>query len=185
MAADLQWDAVRESFDPDLMGSLPDGCVPHTSAEDWQGLLDLVIARGWRFEYSVGDTVVPLPAAAAVLSRAVDSECPALRVWPYADMLMIFRFYAAEEIDFDLDLREIQGQERLDDFCEFLRTVGRHLGKPVLMGDESGRAAEHPVLGYFVETDRVTIVEQVEEYRSAQAASGTRQPDADTAGDVL
>ncbi|WP_433120274.1 hypothetical protein [Micromonospora sp. CA-246542] len=40
-------------------------------------------------------------------------------------MLIIFWFGAAEEIDFDLDLREIQAQERLDEFCEFLRAVGR------------------------------------------------------------
>jgi hypothetical protein len=32
---------------------------------------------------------------------------------------MIFRFCAAEEIDFDVDLGEIQGQERLDEFCGF------------------------------------------------------------------
>jgi hypothetical protein len=78
------------------MGSLPDACIPDTSVEDWQGLLDLVIARGWRFEYSEGDTVLPLPTAAAVLARAPDSECPALRVWPSAHMLMIFRVYAIE-----------------------------------------------------------------------------------------
>jgi hypothetical protein len=47
----LIWDDVRELFDPDLMGSLPDACVPHTSVADWQALLDLV-ARGWGFEYS-------------------------------------------------------------------------------------------------------------------------------------
>lgn len=159
MATDLLWDDVRELFDPDLMGPLPDVCVPRTSVQDWQDLLDLVLARGWRFEYSEGDRVVPLPTAAAVLARAPDSECPALRVWPYAGMLMIFRFWAAQEVDFDVDLREIQGQERLDQFCSFLRAVGRHLGKPVLMGDESGRPAEHPVLGFSIETDRVEVID--------------------------
>jgi hypothetical protein len=29
-------------------------------------------------------------------------------------MLMIFRMYQTESIDFDVDLRELQGQERLD-----------------------------------------------------------------------
>ena len=157
VASDLLWDDVREFFNPERMGSLPDICVPHTSVQDWQNLLDLIVTRGWRFEYSEGDTVMPLPAAAAILARAPGSKCPALRVWPSADMLMIFRFLAAEEIDFDVDLREIQGQERLDEFCRFLRSVGRQLGKPVLMGDESGRPAEDPVLGFFVETDRVAI----------------------------
>ena len=159
VAADLLWDDVRELFDPDLMGSLPDVCVPRTSVEDWQDLLDLVVASGWRFEYSEGETVLPLPTAAAVLARAPGSQCPALRVWPYSDMLMIFRFFAAEEIDFDIDLREIQGQERLDQLCAFLRSVGRHLGKPVLMGGEGGNPAKHPVLGFAIETGRVAVVD--------------------------
>lgn len=159
VAADLLWDDVRELFDPDLMGSLPDVCVPHTSVQDWQDLLDLVVARGWRFEYSEGDTVVPLPTAAAVRARASGSECTALRVWPYTNMLMIFRFFAAEEIDFDLDLREIQGQQRLDQFCAFVRAVGQYLGKPVLMGAEGGNPAEHPVLKFDIETDRVAVVD--------------------------
>ncbi|GIE98538.1 GNAT family N-acetyltransferase [Paractinoplanes rishiriensis] len=40
---------------------------------------------------------MPLPAAAVILARTPDSECPALRVWPFVDMLMIFRFSAADE----------------------------------------------------------------------------------------
>jgi hypothetical protein len=159
VAAELRWDDVRELFDPHLMGSLPDACVPDTSVADWQALLDLVVARGWRFEYSQGATVLPLPDAASILARDSDSEYPALRVWPATSMLMIFRFSSAEEIDFDLDLREIQGQERLDEFCGFLRAVGQHLGKPVLMDGEMGDPAEHPVLGYFTETNSVVIID--------------------------
>jgi hypothetical protein len=46
-----------------------------------------------------------------VLSRAADDGCPELRVWPAADVLAIFRFRADDEVDFDVDLRELQGQE--------------------------------------------------------------------------
>lgn len=110
--ADLLWDDVRWFFDPEMMGRLPDVTVPGASVDDWQAVLDLVAARGWAFHYSEGEEELPLPRAAAVLSRPADAECPELRVWPSADVLAIFRFYAAEEIDFDVDLREIQGQER-------------------------------------------------------------------------
>jgi hypothetical protein len=37
------------------------------------------------------------------------------------------------EIVGDVSLHEIQGQEALDTFCSFLRTLGAALGKPVLM----------------------------------------------------
>lgn len=154
--ADLGWDDVSCFFDPDLMGSLPDLRVPDASVEDWQAVIDLVEARGWRCQYSEGETVLPVPRAETVLARPADAECPNLRVWPTADVLAIFRFYDADEIDFDVDLRELQGQERLDVFCDFLREIGRCLGKPVLMDPEG--AYGHPVLGFDVETDRVVIL---------------------------
>lgn len=101
--ADLLWDDVKCFFDPNLMGSLPDVRVPE------------------------GETVLPVPRAEAVLSRSADAECPDLRVWPTTDVLAIFRFHAADEVDFDVDLRKLQGQERLDVFCGFLREIGRRL----------------------------------------------------------
>ncbi|MEU6266196.1 hypothetical protein [Saccharopolyspora shandongensis] len=154
--ADLLWDDVRCLFDPDLVGSLPDLRVPDASVEDWQAVLELVVARGWKNQYAEGEMVLPLPRAATVLSRPADAECPSLRVWPAADVLAIFRFHADDEIDFDVDLQELQRQERLDALCGFLRAIGRHLGKPVLMDPEGGHG--HPVLGFDVEADQVVVL---------------------------
>lgn len=157
MVPDLLWDDVRWFFDPGVMGSLPDVWGPGASVEDWQSVLDLVAAQGWTFQYSEGAAVLPLPAAAAVLSRPAGAECPELRVWPSADVLAIFRFCAANEIDFDVDLRELQGQERLGAFCGFLTAIGRCLGKAVLMDSEGGDGS-HPVLGFDVGADRVVVM---------------------------
>jgi len=46
---DLRWDEVREFFDPDLMGALPDLFVPDSTVQDWQAVLDLVIAGARQF----------------------------------------------------------------------------------------------------------------------------------------
>ncbi|MFF0698465.1 hypothetical protein ACFYU4_38250 [Streptomyces tendae] len=154
--ADLPWDDVKCFFDPDLMGSLPDVSIPDASVEDWQAVLDLVAERGWKYQYSEGESLLPVPRAEAVLSRPADAECPELRIWPTADVLAIFRFHAAAEVDFDVDLRELQGQERLDVFCGFLREIGRRLSKPVLMNPEGDYG--HPVLGFDVEADRVVLL---------------------------
>ncbi|MEU6865841.1 hypothetical protein ABZ924_21715 [Streptomyces sp. NPDC046876] len=154
--SDLLWDDVSCFFDPDLMGSLPDVRVPDASMQDWQAVLDLVEARGWKCQYSEGETVLPVPRAESVLSRPADAEGADLRVWPVADVLAIFRFHDDEVIDFDVDLRELQGQERLDVLCSFMREVGRCLGKPVLMDPEGDYG--HPVLGFDVEADRVVLL---------------------------
>ncbi|MFF8940826.1 hypothetical protein ACF1A5_00850 [Streptomyces sp. NPDC014864] len=152
---DLLWDEVRSFFDPDLMGTLPDAWVDDASVEDWQAVLDLVEVSGWRYEYCEGETVIPLPSAEQALSRPADAECPSLRVWPVPAVLAIFRFLSDDVIDFDVDLRELQGQKRLDILCGFFATIGRRLGKPVLMSAEGGA---HPLLGFDVQADRVVLL---------------------------
>lgn len=154
--SDLLWGDVKVFFDLDGMGSLPDVRIPGASVADWQAVLDLISESGWKCQYSEGDVVKPVPRAEAVLSRPPDAECADLRVWPVAGILAIFSFYTSEEINFNVDLRELQGQERLDVFCGFLRAIGRRLGKPVLMDPEGDHG--HPVLGFDVETDRVVLL---------------------------
>ncbi|MER6630809.1 hypothetical protein ABT301_21760 [Streptomyces sp. NPDC000987] len=131
---------------------------PYASAgtPPWQAVLDLVEARGWHCRYSEGETVLPVPRAETVLSRPADAECPNPRVWPTADVLAIFRFQDDDEIDFDVDLRELQGQERLDVFCDFLREIAQRLGKPILMDPEGEHG--HPVLGFDIDADRVVLL---------------------------
>ncbi|WP_329183353.1 hypothetical protein [Actinacidiphila glaucinigra] len=154
--ADLLWDDVSAVFDPDSMGSLPDVRVPDVSVEGRQAVLDLVAEKGWKCQYSQGETVLPVPRAEVVLSRPVDAGCPNLLVRPTADVPAIFRFLDDEVVDFDVDLRELQGQERLDVLCGFLREFGRRLGRPVLMEGEG--AYGHPILGFDVESDRVVLL---------------------------
>jgi hypothetical protein len=124
MAPALLWNNVRLFFEPETMGCLPDLGVPETSTDDWQTLLDLVVSSTWRFEYTEGDTILPLPRAEAVFSRHADAESASLGVWMTSRVVAIFRFYAPEQIDFDVDLREIEGQEALDAFCGFVSVIG-------------------------------------------------------------
>jgi hypothetical protein len=153
---DLWWNDVKNFFDPGLMGALPDVSVSGVSVEGWQAVFDLVRSSGWAWEYREGGVVGSLPSAEAVFERPAGSETVDLRVWPVPAVLAIFRPYSADSIDFDVDLRELQGQQRLDILCAFLATIGRRLGKPVLMAPEGDE--EHPVLGYQPEADRVVLL---------------------------
>ncbi|GAA2208601.1 hypothetical protein GCM10009850_040590 [Nonomuraea monospora] len=85
---DLLWDEVKDLFDPDLNGSLPDVVIEETTAEDWQALLNLIQAREWPHAYSVGGEPAELVSAAAMVASADGGGAPelavtpALRVWP-------------------------------------------------------------------------------------------------------
>ncbi|MGW0771894.1 hypothetical protein [Streptomyces sp. NPDC002676] len=155
--ADLLWDdQVAWLLDPADGGCLPDVFVENTTAADWQAVLDLIKEQGWTFEFAEGNAVLPLPRAEAVLSRPADAECPSLSVWPDPEVCAIFRFLGDEQIGFDVDLRELQGQERLDVLCGFLTAIGRRLGKSVPLFPEGG--GTQPLLGFDVAADRVRVM---------------------------
>lgn len=154
--ADLAWSDVKEFFDPDVMGALPDLFVPDTTVDDWRAMLNLVATSDWRWRYEEGGAESALPDAAVVLARSADDDSAMLRIWPTDGVLMNFWFLDPSQIDFDVDLRELQGQKGVDTLCAFLRTIGRRLRKPVMMTNEGGDEA-HPVLGYLPERDKVEV----------------------------
>lgn len=136
----MRWDDVKPLFDTENYGALPDVVMEGTGVEDWQLLLDLIRDRGWKSEYVRDGESFPLPSAVDFIA-----DNALLKVWPVPEILAIFRAYSAESIDFDVDLRELQGQERLDVLVGFLTAIGRRLGRSVLMYPEG---SDHdPVLG--------------------------------------
>ncbi|MEU7742174.1 hypothetical protein [Nonomuraea sp. NPDC049158] len=153
---DLLWDDVKVLFDLEVNGALPDVVVEGTTVEDWQVLLDLVRARDWQYAYSVDGEPLELTSAADMAAAVYAGGIPELRVWPSPDVLMIFRMYQTESIDFDVDLRELQGQERLDILVDFFCVIGRRLGKSMVMTAEGSPG--HPDLGFDIEADRVVLM---------------------------
>ncbi|MFJ2665802.1 hypothetical protein ACIO14_15770 [Nocardia fluminea] len=154
--SDLLWKEVKNFFDPNLMGTLPDLWVPDVTVADWQGVFDLVQSSGWPWDYLEGDTVRPLPPAAEVLPPPADAEYIRLRVWPAPGVQVTFWPMSATAIDFDVDLRELQGQAGVDTLCDFVCVIGRRLGKPVLMSAEGQYG--YPLLGFDPAADRVVLL---------------------------
>nr|WP_322770105.1 hypothetical protein [Frankia sp. Cr1] len=153
---DLLWDDVREWFDPEENGSLPDVHVPDTTIADWQAVVDLVRSRGWAYEYSVDGRVVRLPHRVEDMLNRRNGRAGMLKVWLAPDVLAIFRPYVLERIDFDVDLRQLQGQDRLDVLCQFMRAIGRALGKPVVLTPEGCDTV--PLIGYELRSDCVVVL---------------------------
>lgn len=110
----------------------------------------------WPFAYSVDGEQQELPARVDDMLGLRHESGVQLNVWPAPGVLAIFRPYVVEQIDFDVDLRELQGQERLDVLCRFFTVIGRKLQKSVWMTPEG--AGNEPVLGYDVSVDRVVLL---------------------------
>jgi hypothetical protein len=153
---DLLWDDVREWFDPEANGVLPDVCVPDATLADWQAVVDLVRSRGWAYEYSEDGEVRRLSDRVEDMLSRMHHAAVLLKVWPVPEVRAFFRLWSAHQVDFDVGLRELQGQERLDVLCGFMRAIGRRLAKPVLLSPEGFET--RPVIGYQVDVDRVVVL---------------------------
>jgi hypothetical protein len=70
----------------------------------------------------------------------------------------IVRPWTPDEVISDVSLHEIQGQEKLDIFCRFLRTLGAALGKSVLVYAEGAYDGYPPMMAYEATENRVVFL---------------------------
>jgi hypothetical protein len=125
-----------------LDGRLPDVVVDGVGIEDWQSFLDLVREQGWPREMARADEETPWPRAVDLFpgGRPLD-EPPTLTVRPFEGVQVNVYPYAIDEIAFDVDLRELQGQVGIDRLCGLMRLVGRTLSRDVPLPRKVNRAA--------------------------------------------
>ncbi|TDP96050.1 hypothetical protein [Labedaea rhizosphaerae] len=121
-------------LDPER-GTLPDGYVTGTGPDDWPAFFDLVRTRGWDAEpghYEEVHHVRPVPG-----------------------MELNFFRRDGEGITFDVDLREVRDQERLDVLCAVLADLGRAFGNDVRLVPEGG--SDWELLRYDAGADRIVV----------------------------
>jgi hypothetical protein len=149
---DLVWDDVAHYFEVD--GSLLDAYVFGVSMADWQHFIDVVRAQQWRLDYTVDGSSQPLPQQYGDIIAARSDASTTLTIWPTPDIAVNTHFFSDDEIEFDFEPGELQGQDRLDVLCAFLRTIGGTLNKPVVLTPENN--PDWPLLTYTPDDDRVT-----------------------------
>ena len=175
---DLLWSDVEDWFDPDMNGTLPDVCVPDAGAADWTAVFDLIRSRGWAYQYSEDNQPMRIPADLGEIFNRDTRPSVMLKVWPDRKFLAIFWLLDITTIDFDVDIRELQGQDQLDHLCRFLRTIGRRLHKPVLLSPEGYTPTITPILGYNVTQDRVILLREHPKLTEQPQHGPTRRKDA-------
>ena len=130
-----QWEPLRNLWAEDD-GALIDVYVEGTVAEDWQAAVNAALAA-WPSSYCEDGEPAQLPSAEEALTRSRARSC-LLRVALTPLINLNTHFFAADEVEFDFDPREVLDQDDLDQVCGFMRTVGRAIGKPVWLGIEGG-----------------------------------------------
>lgn len=143
----LEWAACKAAFAVD--GSLRDIYVHSTTVDDWDRFLRAISEKP--LTYTVDGAACPLPAKASTALERVNAHLLTIKHGP---LHLNCHFFAEEEIELDLDPREVTSQAAFDAVLGFMREIGTALGKRVVLTEES--AADHVWLSYDPSKD-VTV----------------------------
>ena len=117
-------------------GSLIDMYVLDTTLEDWQRLLDFLLASPYALRYSRDGATEPLPDRIEVIFAERSVANVALFI-DESQLSLNCHFFAPDEIEFDLNPRAIDGQPRLVRMLDFMRALGSTLGKEIILTPEN------------------------------------------------
>jgi hypothetical protein len=130
----VDWETCQADFEWD--GSLRDIYVLQTSIVDWDRLLDFLRNSGLPLIYEVDGASPPLPTGVASIFATRQDASPILKV-DLRGMWLHSHFFTEDEIEFDLDPREVQDEIALARLLDFMRGVATHLGKTAILTPEN------------------------------------------------
>jgi hypothetical protein len=131
---EIAWETVRDEFAFD--GSWRDIYVFGATIADWQRMLEVIRSAGYRLTYFRADQPTELPTKAADAFPLPDECDRRLSVW-FADVLANCHFFTVDEIEFDIDPREVKGQQELNALFGFMRCLAQATDKDVVLTAEN------------------------------------------------
>lgn len=130
------WNTVAREFAFD--GSWRDIYVFDADLQTWQRVIDRLRQSHYQLEYHRAGNVSELPSHAAD-AFPVDGEADRMLSVKFDGILAKCHFFARDEVEFDIDPREIQGQRQLDAVFAFLRLLSVATGKDAVLTPENCR----------------------------------------------
>jgi hypothetical protein len=130
----LAWESVRNEFAFD--GSWRDIYVLGTDMAGWQRMLDGLRAARYDLSYFRDSKPVELPPRAED-AFPLEGECDRLLSVRFCGVLANCHFFAPDEIEFDIDPREVVGQPQLDGIFEFMRCLAASVGQDAILCPEN------------------------------------------------
>ena len=134
----IEWEDVAREFE--FTGSWRDIYVFGTTMSDWQAALDALRRSSMQLSYFRGGQATALPAR---VQDAFPDQGQADRLLraQVAGVTLNCHFFSDTEIEFDMDPREVHGQEQLDALTTFMQLVADACGKPAVLTEENLREA--------------------------------------------
>ena len=130
--------------------------VPGTTTDDWQRFLETTTKR-WPSAYTEDGESARLPKDVREIFRRSELRACLLQLELTPLVSLNVHFFTQEELELDLDPREVRAQADLDAVIAFMRTLGLAVGRPVYMGIESSEPRPPEDLRYEPARNRVVF----------------------------
>ncbi len=130
----MKWEDYRVDFEFD--GSWRDIYVLNTTISDWQILVDFLRSDIYEYSCTISGKNSELPSSAKDIVNAEFEFKPLLHL-TVGSVILNCHFFTDEEIEFDLDPREIQSEREAEQIFAFMRQVGEILDKEVILTPEN------------------------------------------------
>ena len=133
----MDWEKAKAAFYCD--GSLRDVYVRNTAFEDWNRFL--AYASLHSTSYSVDGEPRPLPAQASEIFEEGDRKAHLLAI-KFGEVVLNCHFFTVDELELDIDPRQVTSQHALDVIVQALTNIGKALKKDVILTDENAPTSE-------------------------------------------
>ncbi len=131
----MDWSRIKAEFEWD--GSLRDIYILGTSQVDWDRVVEILRQRDPEPLLSLGDNVGPIPQPFPSFETIF--EHGALLRTVVEGMVINCHFFGADEVEFDLDPREVVGPGQVTALEAFMADLGTATGRDVILTHENAR----------------------------------------------
>lgn len=129
IAADFEWD-----------GSWRDVYVLDTTIDDWQRVLDALMEVNPTPVMNIDGEAVSFPLTAAAIFQHRENFSPLLYL-TVGNVRLNCNFFQGDEIEFDLDPREVKGADDLKSIKAFMGILANRTGKAAILTHENTKSA--------------------------------------------
>ena len=134
----MTWAEIASDFEWD--GSLRDLYVMNATVEDWQRVLDALSEIKPTPVMHVDGEAIKHPLSAEIIFQRRQNSDLSLYV-RIGNIRFNCHFFQDDEIEFDLDPREVKRAADLDSIKAFMRLLAERTGKTAILTHENSRSA--------------------------------------------
>jgi hypothetical protein len=149
----MNWNQYQKEFEWD--GSYCDLYILDTDLSHWQKVVDFLRVSEYRITFKVDNQLAALPEDVAEIFHK-RNETGVLLTIEVDGLFINCHFFTEDEIEFDLDPREISSEEKLSHLFLFMKKTGGHLQKEVRLTPENHQ--EGVIFKYVAETNRIEYI---------------------------